>query len=132
MLVIDLQSPIPLEEQIRTRIRERIALGELREGDALPSSRQLARDLTVHWNTVARAYRRLQEEGLLVVGRGRGVVVGSSDRRPARPNSEAKRRLAEKLDSIFADSRLLGLSKGELRAFVLDELRRWSSKERRS
>lgn len=130
MIVIDLQSPITLEEQIRSAIRQLIALGKLQEGDALPSVRQLAGDLSVHWNTVARAYRRLQEDGLLAVGKGRGVVVKSPS--AARLDSEGRDHLAQRLREVFADARLLGLSTASTRSFVVNELRRWSSKEKRA
>jgi len=131
MIVIDLQSSVTLEEQIRSAIRQLIALGKLREGDPLPSVRQLAGDLSVHWNTVARAYRRLQDDGLLAVGKGRGVVV-KSPHSPARLDSEGRDRLAERLREVFADARLLGLSTANTRSFVVNELKRWSSKEKRS
>ena len=131
MIVIDLQSSVTLEEQIRSAIRQLIALGKLREGDALPSVRQLAGDLSVHWNTVARAYRRLQDDGLLAVGKGRGVVVRTAHS-PTRVDSEGRDRLAERLREVFADARLLGLSTANTRSFVVNELRRWSSQEKHS
>ena len=129
MIVIDLQSPVTLDEQIRSAIRELIALGKLREGDALPSVRQLAGDLSVHWNTVARAYRRLQDDGLLAVGKGRGVVVRSPSS-ATRLDSESRERLADRLRGVFADARLLGLSTANTRSFVVNELKRWSSQEK--
>lgn len=131
MIVIDLQSPVTLEEQIRSAVRQLIALGKLREGDPLPSVRQLAGDLSVHWNTVARAYRRLQDDGLLAVGKGRGVVV-KSHQPAARIDAEGRDHLAERLREVFADARLLGLSTANTRSFVVNELKRWSSKENRS
>lgn len=131
MIVIDLQSSVTLEEQIRSGLRELIALGKLRDGDALPSVRQLAADLSVHWNTVARVYRRLQEEKLLVVGRGRGVFVRSSVPAISPVDDDARERLAGKLREVFTDARLLGLSAEEMQAFVLDQLKDWNSKENR-
>jgi GntR family transcriptional regulator len=131
MIVIDLQSSVTLDEQIRSAIRELIALGKLREGDALPSVRQLAGDLSVHWNTVARAYRRLQDDGLLAVGKGRGVVVRSPSS-ATRLDSESRDRLADRLRGVFADARLLGLSTANTRSFVVNELKRWSSQEKHS
>jgi GntR family transcriptional regulator len=131
MIVIDLQSPVTLDEQIRSAIRELIALGKLQEGDALPSVRQLAGDLSVHWNTVARAYRRLQDDGLLAVGKGRGVVVRSPTS-ATKLDTESRNHLAERLRGVFADARLLGLSTANTRTFVVNELKRWSSQEKHS
>ena len=78
MIRIDLNDPLPLEEQIAGRLRQAIAQGSVGPGEDLPSVRQLAGDLGVHWNTVARAYRRLADEGLLTVRRGRGAVTRST------------------------------------------------------
>lgn len=128
IIVVDLQSSVTLEEQIRSGIRELIAARKLKGGEALPSVRQLAGDLSVHWNTVARAYKRLQEEGLLVVGHGRGVFVKSS-RPTAKLEPQARTRLAGKLTEFFVDARLLGLSVRDIRALALEELRRWSNRE---
>jgi DNA-binding transcriptional regulator YhcF (GntR family) len=75
MIRIDVGSSTPLEEQIVRAFRQALAHGAAAPGEELPSVRQLAADLGVHWNTVARAYRRLADEGLLVVRRGRSVVV---------------------------------------------------------
>lgn len=131
VISIDLQSSKPLEDQIRAQIRELIALGKLAEGQALPSTRQLAADLTIHFNTVARAYRRLEDEGLLVVGQGRGVFVRrvpSRLRQSARATRDA---LGSRLRQIFVDASLIGLSAVQTQAFVLEELERFTSKEQR-
>ena len=131
IIVVDLQSAVTLEEQIRSGIRELIAAGKLKDGETLPSVRQLAGDLYVHWNTVARAYRRLQDEGLLVVGHGRGVVVKSA-RPPATLEPQERTRLAGKLKEFFVDARLLGLSAADIRALALEELKEWNKQENRS
>jgi DNA-binding transcriptional regulator YhcF (GntR family) len=124
-LVVDLQSAVTLEEQIRSGIRRLIALGHLQEGDALPSVRQLAGDLDVHWNTVARAYRGLETEGLLSIGRGRGVTVRAI---PA-SNAAGRKKLVEELRRLFANARLLGFDTSEMRTLLLRELQAWSAKE---
>ena len=130
MIVIDLQSSVPLEEQIRRAIRWKIATGELRDQDPLPSVRQLAGDLCVHWNTVARAYRRLQDEGLLIVGRGRGVFVKARIQSQAPPDPVAREYLAAKLREVFTDARLMGLPDADLQTLFREELEGWSPKEK--
>jgi len=75
MLTIDINSPRPLEEQLVIGIHKALASGEIGPGDELPSVRQLAGDLGIHWNTVARAYRRLADDGLAVVRRGRSTII---------------------------------------------------------
>ena len=81
---IDVSGPKPLEEQITLALRQALAQGGIAAGEGLPSVRQLAGDLGVHWNTVARAYRRLADEGLVVVRRGRGAVVRDTPRTATR------------------------------------------------
>ena len=62
---IDFRSKIPIFLQIMDQIKHKIAVGELKQGDQLPTVRQLATDLRVNFNTIARAYRLLDEEGLI-------------------------------------------------------------------
>jgi GntR family transcriptional regulator len=77
---IDLNDARPLEDQIADGLRQAIAQGGVAGGEELPSVRQLAGDLGVHWNTVARAYRKLADDGLLTVRRGRGAVARNQPR----------------------------------------------------
>ena len=84
MIRIDLNDSRALEDQIATGLRHAIAQGGVKPGEDLPSVRQLAGDLGVHWNTVARAYRKLADEGLLSVRRGRGAVARDEPRTHAR------------------------------------------------
>ena len=119
---IDLQSPTALEDQLRTQIRELIATGGLTEGQALPSIRQLAGDLAIHFNTVARAYRRLQDEGLLAIGRGRGVFVKSAPARPSKSLRQLRDELSGRVRQILVDARLMGLSATQMRDLVVSEL----------
>lgn len=131
LIRIDLQSGDPLEEQIRAQLRELIAVGKLVEGQSLPSIRQLAADLAIHFNTVARAYRRLQDEGLLVIGQGRGVFVKAVPSRPALSARETREALSSRLRQIFVDARLIGLSAMQTHDFVLGELEQFARKEKR-
>ena len=72
---LDFRSRQPIYIQIVEQIRQRIARGELQPGDQLPTVRQLAADLRVNFNTVARAYRLLDEAGLISTQHGRGTYV---------------------------------------------------------
>jgi GntR family transcriptional regulator len=105
MIRIDIDSPTPLEEQIVLAFRQALAHGAIQPGAELPSVRQLAADLGVHWNTAARAYRRLADEGLLVVRRGRSVVVRDEPRTRTRITKAALR-------ERFADTVALALLGG--------------------
>ncbi|TQF07043.1 GntR family transcriptional regulator [Kitasatospora acidiphila] len=75
ILSIDLSSAVPIYQQIRDQVVEAIAVGELVEGSALPSTRQLAGDLGINFHTVNKAYDLLRQEGLLRLNRKSGAVV---------------------------------------------------------
>ena len=113
MITIDLNDDRPLEDQIAAGLRHAIAQGTVGAGEELPSVRQLAGDLGVHWNTVARAYRRLSDEGLLTVRRGRGAVT--------RPQPRAGSRAARvTLRDRFTENVAAGLVGGLSRKDIAD------------
>ncbi len=72
---LDFRSGVPIYIQIVEQIEKRIASQELKVGDQLPTVRELATDLKINWNTVARAYRSLDEARLISTQRGRGTYV---------------------------------------------------------
>jgi DNA-binding transcriptional regulator YhcF (GntR family) len=105
-LRVDLTSPVPPYEQLRAQLTDLIALGTLRPDARLPSVRQLAADLGLAGGTVARAYRELEQAGL-VEGRGRhGTVV-----RGVAPRKEGQEReLAAIAERMVRAARQLGVS----------------------
>ena len=74
-ITIDFRSGQPIYVQIIEQIQRLVAAGELKQGDQLPTVRQLATDLRVNFNTVARAYRLLDEAGLISTQQGRGTYI---------------------------------------------------------
>lgn len=84
MFAINPTDPAPIWRQIEEGIRRLVALGALRPGAAVPSVRDLAKDLRVNPNTVARAYQRLTEGGVLAVKRGEGTFVADQPSKPKR------------------------------------------------
>ncbi|MFZ5808927.1 MAG: GntR family transcriptional regulator [Chloroflexota bacterium] len=74
-ITIDFRSEQPIYLQIVEQIRQKVANGELKPGDQLPTVRQLATELRVNFNTVARAYRLLDEAGLISTQQGRGTYI---------------------------------------------------------
>ena len=87
MFAINPSDPDPIWRQIEDGVRRLVALGALTPGASVPSVRDLARDLRVNPNTVARAYQRLAERGVLTVRRGEGTYVADD---PARPRKAEK------------------------------------------
>ena len=82
MFAINPADPAPIWRQIEEGVRRLIALGALQPGASVPSVRDLAKDLRVNPNTVARAYQRLAEGGVLSVKRGKGTYVADQPSQP--------------------------------------------------
>jgi len=122
MLTIRLDSPQPLVDQIRSGIRQAIATGELAPGDPLPTVRQLAADLGINLNTVARAYRQLEADGLVSTRRGRGSVVEAARETPGEPSESVRQRIREQVRTILSDARLASLSAADVECLFTEEL----------
>ena len=75
MFVIDPRSKAPLYEQLAQQLRRQIAMGFLTGDEPLPSVRQLSADLGINPNTVQKAYRQMEQEGLIYTQPGRGNFV---------------------------------------------------------
>ncbi len=123
MLTIDLDSAVPIVEQVHVEIRHAIASGILRPGDPLPTVRQLADDLGINLNTVARAYRLLESDGLVTSIRGRGSVVRSAREAPAIAERSLKQQIGQSIRALIADARLAGLKRGDLEALFIEQAR---------
>ena len=109
MFQIDAKHPTPLYHQLDRSIRFAIATGKLGLGDQLPTVRQLAVDLRINANTVAKVYAELERSGVVETRRGVGTFV------TARPNEAASRRdrdrdLRELADHFIAQSHERGFS----------------------
>jgi GntR family transcriptional regulator len=116
-LTVDTNDKRPLYQQIVDGVKALIARGDLREGATLPSVRQVAGDLGVNLNTIAVAYRRLQEEGFLSIRHGTGTVVLS---RRARAVEEDE--LRQPLRTALTQLILAGRSDREIITAVQQEL----------
>jgi len=122
MLTVRLDSSVPLADQVRAGLRGAIARGALGPGDPLPPVRQLAGDLGINLNTVARAYRSLEAEGLVTTVRGRGTVVASDRESPRQPRARLQNSLRLRLRELLADARLGGLDLRAVRTLLDSEL----------
>jgi GntR family transcriptional regulator len=124
MITISLNSPVPLHDQLVQEIRRLLADGTLQVGDELPPVRQLANDLGINLNTVARAYRELTEHGLLATSRGRGTVVLSTTERRSSKSSEERKKVEITLGAALADAKIAGLSRHDIEQLVQKQLQR--------
>ncbi|MFK5633732.1 MULTISPECIES: GntR family transcriptional regulator [unclassified Ornithinimicrobium] len=121
MFELDPTASEPPFAQLREQITDQVASGELRSGDKLPTVRGLALDLGIAPNTVARAYRELEADGLLV-GRGRsGTFVAG--REPGEPASARAISAGQEAAASYArTARSLGLAPSEALALVRQAL----------
>ena len=117
---LDARSPVPLYDQIATRLRVAVAAGELRSGDVLPSVRQLASQLRVNPATVVQAYRELESDGFVEMRQGAGTFVCGVD--SAARAAERTRQAQRLVRALLADAARLGLEKMEIMAAVRQEL----------
>ena len=112
---IDPGASVPIYMQIIEKLHSLMVAGVLAPGDRLPTVRQLAGDLEINFNTVARAYRWLEQSGLLSMCQGRGTFV--LDRplaaleREQRPDKESLDHFARRM---LRDARRLGYSPAQL------------------
>ncbi len=112
-LHINPNSKVPIYVQIEEQVRSLIAAGKLRPGDQLPTIRQLATDLRVNYNTIARAYLELDREGIISTRRGRGTfVAGQPDEEQMRRIRQEKLRMI--LRTAFDEARALGYNIEEI------------------
>jgi GntR family transcriptional regulator len=126
-LRIELDSKVPIYVQIEEQVRSMIAAGQLRPGDQLPTIRQLAADLRVNYNTVARAYLDLDRDGVIVTQRGRGTfVAGESDE--AQMVRLREKKLRSILQTSLDEAQYLGYSPDEVAAAFHRELSDWLQK----
>jgi GntR family transcriptional regulator len=123
-ITIDFRSGQPIYIQITEQIRQMVVAGELKQGDQLPTVRQLATDLRVNFNTVARAYRILDENGLISTQQGRGTYIWET------PSEETLQRLRQhSLESLtrrfLTEAARLDSSPDEVAAMFGRYLDRW-------
>ncbi len=102
----------PIYQQLAQRVKHSVATGVLSAGDQLPTVRELAAELVINPNTVARAYRELERDGVLESVRARCTFVRTGQ--PLRVKAERRRRLAPALERLIAEGRTLGFEDTKL------------------
>ena len=115
-IIVSNASNIPLYQQIEEQIKEAIFVGELKDGDVLPSIRNLANDIQVSVLTIRRVYDELEKEGFIICHVGVGSFISAKNLDILR---DSKRRIEEKkmLDMI-QQAKQLGISKDELHSIM--------------
>ena len=113
-IAIDNKSGVPFYRQIIEQIKFGIARQDLAPGDRLPTVRQLAVDLSINPNTVIRAYRELEIEGIIETQQGSGTFVGG--RQPVIDDLERQRMLDQILTELLARASSYGFTIAEVLA----------------
>ena len=110
MFHIDTKHPTPLYHQLERSIKFAIATGKLRIGDQLPTVRQLAVELKINANTVAKVYAELERSGVLQTRRGVGTFVQERPAEVAFNRRDRERQLRELTDHFIAETHSRGYS----------------------
>jgi GntR family transcriptional regulator len=111
-------SGIPLYVQLVEQVKHAIETGAIRAGEQLPSVRQMAEDLVINPNTVARAYRDLEQEGIIELKHGSGAFIRDSMVARARLMQKAQIVLESAVDRLES----FDLTEDEIRRLVENEL----------
>jgi GntR family transcriptional regulator len=113
---VDPSLSVPVFQQIMDEVKSAIARGACAPGETIPSVRQMASQALINPNTVARAYRELEREGIVTTRRGLGVFVAESAEELCRNGRRGD--IRKKLENITAEARRAGMSGEELRQEV--------------
>ncbi len=124
MLKLDFRSKVPIYAQIVEQIENLVANGVLKPGDQLPTVRQLAADLRVNFNTIARAYRLLDEAGVISTQQGRGTFL-LEPLPPPKARSLKQTALRGLTSSYLNDAARLGFGPDEVFKSTKAMIERW-------
>ena len=117
---IDPSNGLAIYEQVVRQVKFAVAGGALKTGEMVPSVREVARELAINPNTVARAFRQLQADGVLESIRGMGLQVAAGADRRCR--SERVEMIRQRLEQVLVEAKQSRLEADRLRALVEGEL----------
>ena len=118
---LDFRSGVPIYTQIVEQIKQQVVGGELKPGDQLPTVRALALELRVNFNTVARAYRLLDEAGIISTQQGRGTFILEVP--PPERTDKLRQQALEALTRDYLTEALrLGSSPDEIKKTLIDQI----------
>ena len=117
---INTSNGVPVYEQIARQIVFAVANRGIETGELVPSVRNLSRELAVNPNTVARAYRQLQDSGVLETIRGEGLVVTRGA--ASKCKSTRKKLIGDRILSVLQEARQSQLTEDEIKSIFADSL----------
>lgn len=115
-ILISNSSKESIYHQIKDQIKEQVLSGELNEGEALPSMRQLAKDLHISVITTKRAYEELEKEGFIYSIVGKGSFIAEQNKDVIKEKKLTT--IEEKLVEVIAGSKEVGLSLKEMKDWL--------------
>ena len=125
ILQIDFRSGLPIYTQIVNQVQAQVVSGILRHGDQLPTVRALAEELRVNFNTIARAYRILDEARIISTQQGRGTYI--TEIPPPAVSEKLRRETLEALTQRYINEAMrLEFAKSEIRQMMSDQLKAWN------
>jgi GntR family transcriptional regulator len=117
---IDSTGGLAVYDQIVRQVKFAVADGAVASGELVASVRELARELAINPNTVARAYRQLQDDGVLEPVRGRGLAVTSSARKACQ--ADRVELIRARLNEVLLEAHHSGLNKVQIESLLREEL----------
>jgi len=127
ILQIDFRSGLPIYTQIVNQVQAQVAGGLLKPGDQLPTVRALAEELRVNFNTVARAYRILDEARIISTQQGRGTFIIEIP--PKKVTERLRRESLEALTQRYiSEAMRLDFSEDEIIEIVKEQLKTWETR----
>jgi GntR family transcriptional regulator len=119
---INTSNGVPVYEQVARQIVSAIASGGLNAGQMVPSVREMAKELAINPNTVSRAYRQLQDNGVLETVRGSGIAVTSGAK--AKCKSMRSKAIGQRIAHVIVEARQSQLSDDEILKMIQSEMRK--------
>ena len=125
---LDFRSGIPIYTQVVEQVKQQVVSGELQPGDQLPTVRALALELRVNFNTVARAYRLLDEAGIISTQQGRGTYI--LDVPPPERTDKLRQQALEALTRDYlSEAHRLGCNSDEINKVLKEQLENENNNE---
>jgi GntR family transcriptional regulator len=109
-------------------VKRAAASGMLKPGDQMPSVRELATELTVNPNTIAKAYRELERDGVIKTVRGVGTFVAETEVKIV--HEERVKVIYNAIDKVLVEAHYLGFNENEVRQFIDDRIREWKERKK--
>ena len=125
---VDPASGVPIYLQLINQVKRATASGLMKTGDQMPSVRELAMELTVNPNTIAKAYQELERAGIIKTLRGVGTFVAEKEVKIV--YEERVKAIMTAIEKVIVEAHHLGFSNDELQKYFEEKLKGWKVNNR--